>query len=211
MEDKTTAPVIIVPMTSGMLPDLAMLHMRGFCGAMNTQLGRRYVYACIKWFFQLEGGIALVAKDHTDGQLGYLVGAPSGYGRRMNRDLLGVASRAIFMRPLLLFSQQFQCAIKQKIAAMCRKSREQEMPVDLPLPIMSLVGLVVDPHVQGQQIGKLLVEAFEAKARDFHMRSLKLSVYPENSAARRVYEKCGWTSCENAINPGKALFYYKIM
>ena len=52
---KKTDSVIIVPMTTEMLSGLSMLHMRGFNGALNTRLGQGYVFACINWFFQLEG------------------------------------------------------------------------------------------------------------------------------------------------------------
>ena len=180
-----------------------MLHMRGFNGAMNTRLGRGYVFASINWFFQLEGGIALVAKNHNDQLLGYVIGAPLGYGKQMNRNLFWVAGRAFFMRPWLFLSQQIRATLKLRLWAVFDQSQKQEIHVDLPAPIMSLVGLVVDPHVQGQNIGNLLVKAFEDRAGELHFRSLRLSVYPENSPARRVYEKCGWVTWERSVSSGK--------
>ena len=54
----------------------------------------------------------------------------------------------------------------------------------LPEPIMSLVGIGVSPLVQGKKVGKRLMRAFEAKARELQMRSLRLSVSDEEAKAR---------------------------
>lgn len=211
MNQKKTEPFLVVPMTPDVLSDLSWLHMRGFKEALNTQLGKCYVYACIAWFCRLDGGVALVAKTHSNRPLGYLVGAPLGYSNNMTRDLLWVAARAVCIRPWLLLRPQFRSIVKIKLAAIFKKARGPEGPVDLPLPTMSLVGLVVDPQFQRQQIGKQLIEAFEARARELGFRSIRLSVYPENIAARRVYEKCAWVPYAASISPGKAMYYYKVL
>ena len=69
---------------------------------------------------------------------------------------------------------------------------------------MSLVGLVVDPHVQGQNIGNLLVKAFEDRAREL-ISVFKVVRISRKLPARRVYEKCGWLPYESSVTSGKAM------
>ena len=76
---------------------------------------------------------------------------------------------------------------------------------------MSLVGLAVVSSYQGKNIGKELIKAFEKEARALSFRSLRLSVYAENAAARRVYEKCGWSILSSDVKHGKAMSYYRIL
>jgi len=204
--------VQICQMTVGMVEVVSRVHMQGFKGAMNTRLGTSYVRKFLDWFVRLEGGITLVAILKTGGSeeiVGYVVGAPLGYGKAMNRELFWVASWNAFIRPWLFLNNQFRGTIKARLAALLQPSHERASKVDLPLPAMSLVGIAVIPNKQGQNIGKELLCAFEKRARDLHVRSLCLSVYLENSAARHTYEKCGWVTCENSLSPGKAMAYYK--
>lgn len=202
-------------MTSEMLEVVAHVHMQAFKGAMNTKLGLPYTIKFFNWFVRQECGIALVAiisrLDKKEQIVGYAIGIPPSSGKAMDRDLFWVASWNACIRPWLFFNSKIRASIKMHLTAFLRRSSEQASQFELPTPIMSLVGLAVVPNIQGQDIGKELLRVFEDRARDFHVRSLKLSVYPENSVARHVYEKCGWVACKTAIKPGKAMFYYKIL
>lgn len=197
-------------MTKNMVTEVSSVHLQAFKGAMNTRLGKTYVRKFLDWFVQSEGGIALVAILKAGGNeqiVGYVVGAPLGYGKAMNRDLFWVASWNIIIRPWLFSSDQFRSTIKARLIAFFKLQHDQISKIDLPLPAMSLVGLAVMPNQQGQNIGKELLLAFEKRARDLRMRSLCLSVYPENSAARHVYEKCAWVPSESPESPGTAMSY----
>lgn len=52
--------------------------------------------------------------------------------------------------------------------------------------------LAVDPSVQGQGIGRTLMEAAEAWARGRGYRVLTLNVFDRNRRARTVYERLGY-------------------
>lgn len=206
--------VTINQMTSEMLERVSLVHMQAFKGAMNTRLGLSYTMKFFNWFVGQKGGIALVAIGKFDKKeqiVGYAIGIPPSLGKAMDRDLFWIASWNVMRRPWLWFSAQIRATIKTRLTAFLRSSSAQAPQIELPNPIMSLVGLAVMPNLQGQNIGQELLCAFEERAHEFHVRSLKLSVYLENSAARRVYEKCGWVAWKPSENPGKAMFYYKIV
>lgn len=201
-------------MTLRMVEEVSHVHMQAFNGAMNTRLGKFYVRKFLEWFVRNEGGIALVAiskAGNIDQIVGYAVGAPLGYGKKMNRDLFWIASFNGIIRPWLFLSGQFRETIKARLTAIFKPSQNPALQVDLPSPAMSLVGLAVMPNYQGKSIGKGLLCAFQERARDLHVRSLRLSVYPENSAARSIYEKCGWLPVQDSGVSGKTIFYYMIL
>jgi ribosomal protein S18 acetylase RimI-like enzyme len=54
-----------------------------------------------------------------------------------------------------------------------------------------------------------LMQAFEERSWAAGARSMHLSVYPENKAARRLYEKAGWMPLLDTITPSDAVYYYK--
>jgi len=204
--------VKICQMTSEMVEVTSHIHMQAFKGAMNTRLGISYARKLLDWFVCMDRAIALVAmvKAGTTEQIvGYAIGVPPSEGKNMDRNLFWVASWNACIRPWIFLSPQIRVAVKARFTAFWGPP-DQRVKIDLPNPVMSLVGLAVVPNLQGQNIGKELLSAFEAEARDFHhVRSLKLSVYPENSAARRVYEKCGWSAWETSVPLGKAMYYFK--
>ncbi len=204
----------ICQMSSRMVAKTSDVHMQAFKGSMNTRIGITYVKKFLDWFLRYEEGIALVAilpNVKSEKIVGYVVGAPLGYGKAMNRELFWVAARNIVIRPWLLLSDQFRSTIKARLIAFFKPPHEHVVQFDLPAPVMSLVGLAVIPDHQGQKIGKELLISFEKQALNLGMRSLRLSVYPENSAARHAYEKCAWVSCESPVEPGKAMMYYKML
>lgn len=206
--------VRICRMTLGMLEEVSDVHMQAFKGAMNTRLGRPYIRRFLHWFVKMEKAITLVAIINAGGKeqiVGYVVGAPSDYGKAMNRDLFWVASLSIFLRPWLFFSRQFRKTITARLMNLFRIQHDQSEKNDLPLPVMSLVGLGVVSNHQGRSIGKELLRSFEKQARDLHVGSLRLSVYPENSSARHVYEKCGWVPCEKLVKEGVTISYYRVL
>ncbi len=204
----------ICQMKNEMLGDVSHVHMQAFKGAMNTRLGLTYVREFLAWFIRLEGGVSLVAimgSRESEQVVGYLVGAPLDYGKEMNRDLFWIAGWNTMIRPWLFLSHQFRETIKGRLSTLFKPAQNALSQVDLPTPAMSVVGLAVLPNFQGQNIGKELLRAFEKRARELHVRSLRLSVYPENSAARRAYENCGWVPSEGSVSSGKTLYYYRYL
>jgi GNAT superfamily N-acetyltransferase len=206
-----TTRVFINQMTTESLAGVTQIHIQAFKDAMNVRLGADYVMALFKEFLGIEDGIAFMATNEGNHILGYIVGGPLGCGQSMNRHLIWVAGKGICLHPSLLLSHQFRVTLKTRVKIMLGKSEEFSLPIDLPQPVMGLMGFAVLPKARGQGIGKCLLEAFEDSARTLRMGSLGLSVYPENANARSVYEQCGWISCERSIRPGQVMHYVRIL
>ena len=202
----------VVPLGRAMIEAAADVHMGAFAGYMNARLGRAYVRAFLSWFAGgAQGAVALASLDASDRLLGYVVGAPLGYARAMTRALLVPALRGVVQRPALLFDARIRAAAGARLAGLAgRREPARPMP-ELPAPVMSLVGIGVAAQGRGRGHGRALVQGFELAARARRMPSLRLSVYPENLDARRLYERCGWTAFAGAVPAGAAMYYSKVL
>ena len=211
MSMTTTTGMTVVPMTAEMVPEVTKIHFNAFAGYMNTHIGTAYVRAFMSWFLRAERAIALVATDSDSKVIGYVVGAPLGYNGPMNRDLFWVAARGIIVRPWLLFSPQFVSTVMARIGFILGRSPMRYGEPELPGPTMSLVGIGVSSLARGKKAGLRLMQAFEARARELQMHSLRLSVYEGNTVARRLYESCGWYPDPSPIRGKKAMYYVRIL
>lgn len=201
--------VLVLPMTSDMVTRVCDLHLRAFRGMMSARLGPTYIHAFISWFLRAKDAIALVAADRDGAIIGYVIGAPVGYGAAMNRQLALVAARSMIARPWLFFEPQVRATVSARLGWILG-SRSALETDGLPRPTMSLVGIAVSPSASGQRVGFALMQAFESKARTLRMASLRLSVYPNNVAARRLYGRCGWNALGSASSTG-AIYYGRVM
>jgi ribosomal protein S18 acetylase RimI-like enzyme len=68
----------------------------------------------------------------------------------------------------------------------------QGTPIPSHAHVLEMNGLAVDPDHQGRGIGRALVEATVAGARQQGARKLTLRVLGSNQRARRLYESCGF-------------------
>jgi ribosomal protein S18 acetylase RimI-like enzyme len=59
--------------------------------------------------------------------------------------------------------------------------------------VLELKGIAVEPDQQRQGIGRLLVNAAVAAAKERKVRRLTLRVLGSNAPARTLYERCGFT------------------
>ncbi len=185
------------------------VHMEAFRGYMNASIGREYVRRFLLWFARGPGTIAIAAAD--GGRVaGYTVGAPVGYDREMNRDLFWTVMRAIAVHPGLLFQKRFLARLTQRARRLFGRSRGETEAPPLPEPVMSLVGIGVSEAARGRGVGRTLLREFESRSRAARMKSMRLSVYADNSAACALYERAGWTLFAPA--PGsRAVYYYRIL
>jgi ribosomal protein S18 acetylase RimI-like enzyme len=62
----------------------------------------------------------------------------------------------------------------------------------LGLPLARMYSLAVDPDAQGQGLGRMLLEAGEAAARERNCVSMRLEAHPDNAAAIRLYRAAGY-------------------
>jgi aminoglycoside 6'-N-acetyltransferase I len=72
-------------------------------------------------------------------------------------------------------------------------------------PVAFLEGWYVDPDVRGQGVGRALVEAVEAWARERGLCELASDALLENEIAHRAHECVGFEEVERAVRYRKAL------
>ena len=66
------------------------------------------------------------------------------------------------------------------------------LPIEANAHVLQIAGLVVDPALRRQGLARRLVEAALAEARRRGARKLSLRVFAPNTAARDLYESCGF-------------------
>lgn len=202
--------VSVVPMTPEMLSTIAELHLIAFKGYMNTRVGNAYVRSFMNWFMRTKGAVALAAVDGQE-VLGYVVGIPTESLHAMDVDLLPVGAIGVLLRPWLFFSAPARRTLRTKIKSILNKHLPEPAEFYLPRPTMELVGIAVSPVARGRKVGSRLVERFETASRELGMRSLKLSVYPDNAPARRLYENSGWSPVPGSEASVGAMTYFRIL
>ena len=209
----TTKPavddVIIVTMSAEMVRKAARVHIETLADSRTASMGASYVGAYIDWFRQAEhGGIALAAIDRRGEVVGYVIGAPLGYPRALSRHLRWVSAAAVIMRPWLFFRQQFRHGIVGRAKLLLGRALPPSGIPELPAPTASLVALGVLSAARGKKIGLRLVQAFETKARELQLRSLRLSTRSDNTVACRLYERCGW---QPFLTSNELTYYFRIL
>ena len=112
--NKMEYEVVIAEYTSHDFDALVPLHLTAFKGYMNASLGRKYVRHFFAWFLGSPQTITLKAEIY--GRIcGYVVGAPVGYDRELNRDLFYIGLKGILSHPSVLLHQNFTKAAKTKL------------------------------------------------------------------------------------------------
>ncbi|MBX7167431.1 MAG: GNAT family N-acetyltransferase [Pirellulales bacterium] len=201
----------IVPMTQDMIPQVVAMHVQAFQGQMSAMMGPRYVRAMVEWFLRFPDGITLVATLDGSTPHGYVMGAPVGYSRQMNRDLFVLALGVAMTRPWIVFNGKIRRTAWSRVKLLAGQKSAGNPEPPLPQPTMSLVGIGVSPAAQRRNLGQLLVGAFEAEAARRQMRSVRLSVFPRNQAARALYAKCGWHPYLEPDRDDVTVFYSKVL
>jgi ribosomal protein S18 acetylase RimI-like enzyme len=180
-------------MPADLVRQAAKLHTAALAGSRSAIMGQSYASAFIDFFRGLEhGGVALMACDRSGALAGYVIGAPLGYPAALSRFLRWTSVAAFAARPWVVFRRAFRDGFLDRIRLRLGWVAPRIIESDLPPPTMSLVAIAVHPSARGKKVGMRLVQAFELKAREVGMRSLRLSMQPDNHPARRLYERCGW-------------------
>jgi ribosomal protein S18 acetylase RimI-like enzyme len=65
--------------------------------------------------------------------------------------------------------------------------------------------------MQGREIGHSLILTFEESSKQLGFKAMRLSVYPDNIAARSLYEKMNWLPFHQKISCLIAMYYYKLL
>ncbi|MBI5526068.1 MAG: GNAT family N-acetyltransferase [Deltaproteobacteria bacterium] len=188
---------------------LVPVHLKAFAGYLNVRLGPSYVLRFLQWFCSEPSAIALVA---TSGALpvGYVVGAPADYGRRMSMALAPAVAAAVAMRPWLLVSRRFRNALVGRIRAVGKRLPAASVGGSESSPArVSLVGVGVAPEVRRSGVGSGLMREFEKEAARRGFDGIRLTVYAANGGARRFYERHGWVASANGA--GETVEYTKVL
>ncbi|MCD4748309.1 MAG: GNAT family N-acetyltransferase [Thermoanaerobaculales bacterium] len=187
-------PVLVEAMSSDSVDELVEVHLEAFDGYMNAALGRGYVRAFLLWFCDASDGIALTA--WLDGRVvGYVVGAPVGYNSRMTRDLFRVVLRSMVCRPWLGARRDIRAALSARLRLLKGPGGHHSVglgPKGTYGSTVSLVGIGVAEAARGRGAGGALMKAFESEALKRGMQAMRLTVYRDNVAACRVYQRAGW-------------------
>lgn len=73
-------------------------------------------------------------------------------------------------------------------------STYQNIPLRSHAHVLAVNGLAVDPKARGRGVGRRLVEAVVERARVRGLTKVTLRVLGHNTAARRLYERCGFVT-----------------
>ncbi len=101
--------------------------------------------------------------------------------------------RALLMHPTAVRAAARKCVAR--LQSQLRPSRaETAIPLaDLSEPRVWIELVATDPSVQGHGVGRQLLELAEQQTRDAGRKLIGLTVSTDNTRARRVYEKAGYS------------------
>jgi len=180
----------ILPITNSNIEEIVDLHMDAFRGYTNTKLGRKYVTEFVYWFASQGDSICLTAVSGDGGKvLGYVVGAPEGYQKKMNSALLPQAVWQSIFNPRVIFERNAWRNFALRLRMLLRRP---VAPVPATVTVMRLVSMAVVPEARGIGVGANLASCFESIAYKKGFSKIELSVYNNNRSAITLYEKCGY-------------------
>lgn len=186
------------------IPALVELHIESFRESLNILAGKKYLTEVFAWFLH-NGHIALVTETGNT-LTGYVIGAPIGYERAMNRTLWKYGLMGLLTNPSRIFNARLIGNIFKRIKSILGLTTLKSQPLVTELGSgISLVGIAVAENSKGSGNAKELVDAFELEARQRKADFIRLSVLKENKRAQAFYSKMGWTAHDT---PG-GLYYYK--
>jgi ribosomal protein S18 acetylase RimI-like enzyme len=206
----TAGELAVFSLNEDLAPAVADLHLAAYAGYLNVRLGKGYATAFLDWFRCEERAVALVAVDGAS-VAGYVVGATGDLKRARNRALLPVVLREAVRRPWLVLDARFRRAVLARLGLIFARSPHEFADTHLPLPRIDLVSIAVSPTMQGRGCGLLLMQEFEARARERQMRSMRLYVQPDNAAAHRLYSRSGWSPLEASIGREGLIQWAKVL
>lgn len=207
---KPSLTVTIRPLCLDCLEETVEVHIAAFPGYLNTKIGRAYLRKFFVWFITSENAIALSANDQTGKVVGYVIGAFN-YGRALQKYLMLTAILGILTHFWVLIDIQFVKKVLNRFGLRKKTNSVAPLLPPLPRPINSLVGIGVSPEFRGCGVGEMLIKEFEKASITSGLQSICLSVYPNNFAARKLYEKAGWQPGLEPEDPNDAMYYTKLI
>lgn len=168
---------------------LARLHRSSFPDFFLSRLGEPFLREFYRGFEGDPSAITVVARDRSGRPVGAVVGTsePAGFYRRLLRRRfpgLAVASaRAAVRNP-------------RTITRLVRGAAYRGGVGDEPAPEGALLSSIcTNPTVQGQGLGRRLVQEWEDAARQHGVTIAHLSTDAvDNEAVNAFYDRCGWSA-----------------
>ncbi len=187
------AKVVVEPLTYVDIESVVDVHMEAYHDRPSGMVGRKYARQFLLWFSHQPDAVAIVAK-HGDKVLGYGVGAPVGYQRRLNRNLFWTVFWSVLFRPKVWINPIVISNIWSRFLVLLGVSPKESRPPDLPLPLMSYVGAAVSSEARGMGVGFALYKSFEDETRKLGtVKSIRGTVHRDNAAPAKILSKLGWT------------------
>lgn len=182
------------------------LHCLAFADYMNVSLGAGYVRRMLKWFIDSPNGIALAACNPSSELLGFAIGAPTKAATDLTHDLLPSACWGLLTHPWILFQKRIRQTVLSRMKGLfC----SVQATAAIEPPSISLFGIAVHPAAHRCGVGKRLLQEFEAIAVARSTTAIYLSVFPDNLAARNLYEHLGWQLMRGPQHAEAAVEYVK--
>jgi len=179
------------------LAAVAAIHLAAFPDSALGSLGAEAVRRYYEW--QLIGPHDASAYTAVCGSElagfcfgGIFRGALSGFLQK-NRDYL---AWRVATHPWLIFNPLFRDKLVNGLNALRRFSKPSSPAAATAPPkkkkAFGILAIAVNPHFQGQGIGKILMLESEKVARERGFEEMNLSVNTTNHQAIRFYEGLGW-------------------
>ena len=197
-----TEVIRIRPTTEADIAVLVELHRTAFAETMGVALGKSYLRHFLCWFITDAESLSYVAC--VDERIaGYVFGAPSDYSKRLNRQLAPVIAWGVVTHPQIMWRFDFSRQIFSRLRSILGYTQTNTL-LEWHTKHFRLTGIGVSPAFRGRGIGQRLIDNYEKTVADMKYQRLALSVYRSNTAAKRLYERCGW----RALNPDADIVTY---
>jgi len=182
-------------MTIADIKQVIQLHTDSFGESLNLLAGDDYLAAVFRWFIESDN-IAIVST--IDSHIaGYIIGAPIGYEKQLNRKVWPVAFLGLLRHPLHFLNKKLLLNILSRVEAIFGVKTTSDQPLVKELGKgVSLVGIAVAPEFKGKGVAEELEKAFGAAAEKYNPDFLRLSVLKTNKRAQKFYSRMGWSSYE---------------
>ena len=193
--------------TADDLEQVLEIHMYAFSEHINVLLGRKYNREMLRWFLK-EECVQLVSVDENDRVTGYVFGAPWGYQKPMNKDLVKVAAVEMLKRPWIFFSKKVMRIIWIRGKTLLGVNKALGDTVKkYDGKIISMVGMGIAPGTLRKGLGVALYHAALDEARKKGYSYSRGTVNKTNLRSRGMHEKIGFQK-EEAHPDSPVIGYY---
>lgn len=189
---------------------VAYIHSLCFRNSRSTKLGSPFLRRMYRWYITYQPHLSIVA-ILNENIVGFVTGAIGGNSARKRfRYTFWHIILGFCKNPTLIFEERILKNWRVLMPGLLLRSswfKDGKKSLRNGFKV-TLDSIAVDPTVRGQNIGSMLVIAFEKAAKEQGATYLGLGVESDNTTARNFYERCGWTLSHENLT-GKSANYVK--